>query len=289
MSTSNKPILFFQNFFEKNHFNQFVKDFFTDYDNPTFFANTEDGYIEYIDRIYLDGEDSNKFRKTYFKDYLLQTILLQKTISINLIKDKIEDIINIGNSPDNYILNTKSSLIKLKSHIIISQTQYKDLILSILDEIEANVKKLNFQTELIVASLPKTKPYFKPTINTLKLRKIYRLACQYDILDIEITNENDFITIFQSGNPSLIKNQIIFKADNRKSVFFIFCMAQYFENIIPSTIAKSKSFYSKSTPNKPSKLLSEATINNALSFLKNNDLKNKFSDMEESLKHLEKQ
>ena len=46
MSKSNNPILFFQNCFEKNHFSVLINNFFTNFVNPTFYANLEEGYVE---------------------------------------------------------------------------------------------------------------------------------------------------------------------------------------------------------------------------------------------------
>ena len=78
--------------------------------------------------------------KTKIKDYLLNILDSQKIISIRLIQDKIEDIENFGNSPAFYISKTKVNLTKLKTSIIISRYENKDLILSILDEIEGVLK-----------------------------------------------------------------------------------------------------------------------------------------------------
>lgn len=289
MSTPDKPILFFQEFFEKSKFKKFVNDFFTDNTNPTFYANEVEGYVEYIDDCYSGGEDSTIPRRRYINDYISLLILPQKIISINLIKDKIESIINNGNSSDNYTNNVRNSLTKLRTSIVISQTQHKDLVLPILEKIEKTLSNPKPQKSLIDKQLLSVSPYFKPTINRTKLKKIYVLARVYEILDIEITSETDFLNVFLSPNPALIENKIIFKASNREGLFFVFYMKKYFANLRPSTIARSESFYPKPKKNKDPKPLSEASINNVDSFIKNNRLNNKFLKIEEGFKNLEKE
>lgn len=286
MSISNKPILFFQDFFEKNHFSKLFKDFFTNYDNPTFYANLEKGYVEYIDRIYLDGEDSSKPRKMYFKDYLLNILVPQKIISIRLIKDKIEDIEYSGNSPAYYTLKTSQNLTILKSNIIISQNQYKDLIIPILDEIEAVLKIPKSQPPFPAILPQNSNHYFRPTINIRKLKKIYYIARTLDIFDIETTTEIDFTNVFLSPYPAEILNRITFKSDNIRGLFFIQCMFKYFDNLKPSTISHSQSFYSKETINKKSTLLKQSNIDNVFTYLKKNTNKN-ISDIEKAFKNLE--
>lgn len=289
MSTPDKPILFFQEFFEKNRFKKFVNDFFTDYSNPTFYVNKAEGYVEYIDDCYSEGEDSTIPRRRYINDYISLLILPQKIISINLIKDKIESIVNNGNSPDNYTNNVRNSLTKLKTYIVISQTQHKDLVLPILEKIEKTLSNPKPQKSQIDKQLLSVSPFFKPTINRTKLKKIYALARIYEILDIEITSEADFLNVFLSPNPALIENKIIFKSSNREGLFFVFNMKKYFDNLEPSTIARSGSFYSKPKKNTDPKVLSAASIYNLHSFIKNNRLNNKFLKIEEGFKNLEKE
>jgi hypothetical protein len=288
MSTPDKPILFFQEFFEKNKFKKFFNDFFIDYNNPTFYANLDEDYIEYIKDFYNEGEDSTIPIKIYFKDFLSQQLLPQKIISINLIKDKIESIVNNGNSPDNYTNNVRDSLTKLKTSIVISQTQHKDLVLPILEKIEKTLSNPKPQKSLIDKQLSSGSPFFRPTINKTKLKKIYALARIYEILDIEITSETDFLNVFLSPNPALIENKIIFKSSNREGLFFVFYMEKYFDNLKPSTIARSESFYSKPKKNKAPKVLSESSINNVHSFINNNGSNIKFLKIEEGFKNLEK-
>ena len=289
MSTSDKPILFFQDFFEKNKFKKFVNDFFTDYNNPTFYANLEEGYIEFVKDFYNEGDDSTKPIRIYFKDYLFQQLLPQKLISINLIKDKIEAILNNGNSTNNYTNNVSDSITRLKTSIIVSQNQYKDLILPILEKIENT--SINPKPQKItkdIQPLPFSK-FFEPTINKIKLKKIFALARVLEILDAETTTEEDFTNVFLSSHPESETNKIIFKASNREGLFFVLYMKKYFSNLRPSTIARSRSFYPKPKKNMVLKPLSEASINNVDSFIKKNGLNNKFIKIQEVFKNLENQ
>ena len=45
ISTPNKPLYFFEVFLSKDNFDKFTNDFFTNDDNPTFYADIKNGFI----------------------------------------------------------------------------------------------------------------------------------------------------------------------------------------------------------------------------------------------------
>ena len=243
ISTPNSPLYFFEVFLSKDNFDKFTNDFYTNYDNPTFSADIKNGIIEYIDNIY-QADETIVPRVVYFKNYLLKIIEPQILNSINLIKIKSEEIVINGANPYNYIslLRRKYQLLRKE---IIKNNDYKDLILPEFEKFETVIKLSDFD------KLPYQKPqkgngnYFKPKINESRLKKIYKIARFHEIIDISIVSESQFLNVFNCSNPQNVVNKFVFSSNNRIGIFFLNCMAIYFDNLKPSTIAQSQLFSSK--------------------------------------------
>ena len=278
ISTSNNPLYFFEVFLSKDNFDAFTNDFFTNYDNPTFYADLKNGFIEYIDNTYEAGEPIEP-KVIYFKSYLLNIIKPQILNSINLIKIKSEDLIINGTNPYNFISILRSKYQLLRKEII-KNNRYKDLILPEFEKIESVIK-------LDLDKLPSQKTqkgngsYFKPKINESKLKKIYQIARFHEIIDITIVSETQFLNVFNCSNPQNVVNKFTFSSNNRIGLFFLNCMKQYFSNLEPSRIAQSQLFTSKKGT-----IFSQNSIDRINSYLKKNKIN--YPEISESFARLEK-
>ena len=123
ISTPNNPLHFFEIFLIKDNFEKFTNDFFTNYDNPTFHADIKNGFIEYVDNVYQEGEPLGP-NVIYFKNYLLKIVEPQISNSINLIKNKTEEIVINGYNPHNYIniLRKKYQVLRNALGILLKET-----------------------------------------------------------------------------------------------------------------------------------------------------------------------
>jgi hypothetical protein len=279
ISTPNHPLYFFEVFLSKDNFDAFANDFFTNYDNPTFYADLKNGFIEYIDNVYQADEPIEP-RVIYFKSYLINIIKPQISNSINLIKNKTEEIVINGSNPHNYIniLRKKYQVIRKE---IIKNNSYKDFILPEFEKIESVIKLSGFEKLPYLKAQKGNGNYFKPRINESKLKKIYKIARRHEIIDVTIVSEVQFLNIFNCSNPVSVLDKFIFYSDNRKGLFFLNCMAIYFENLKPSSIAQSKLFSSKKkTP------LSQNSIDRINSHFRKNKIN--YPEILESFVRLEK-
>ena len=279
ISTPNSPLYFFEVFLSKDNFDKFTNDFYANYDNPTFSADIKNGFIEYIDNIY-QADETIVPRVVYFKNYLLKIIEPQVSNSINLIKNKSNEIVINGSDPYNYIsiLRRKYQLLRKE---IIKNNGYKDLILPEFEKIETVIKLSDFD-KLPYQKIQKGNGnYFRPKINESKLKKMYKIARFHEIIDIAIVSETQFLNVFNCSNPQNVVNKFIFSSNNRKGIFFLNCMAIFFENLKPSKIAQSQLFFSKK--NTPLKQNNIDTIN---SYFTNNDID--YPEIKESFAKLEK-
>lgn len=243
ISTPNNPFYFFEIFLSKDNFEKFINDFFTNYDNPTFYADRENGFIEYIDNVYQEHEPIEP-KVIYFKHYLLKIVEPQILNSINLIKNKTEEIVINGSNPYNYISILRSKYQILRKEII-KNNGYKELILPEFEKIESVIKLSDFDKLPYQKTQKGNGNYFRPNINESKLKKIYRIARRNEIIDIAIVSETQFLNVFNCSDPNSVLDKIIFSSDNRKGLFFLNCMAKYFNNLKPSSIAQSQLFFSK--------------------------------------------
>ena len=243
ISTSNHPLYFFEVFLSKDNFDAFTNYFFTNYDNPTFYADIKNGFIEYVDNVY-EADEPIEPRVIYFKSYLINIIKPQISNSINLIKVKTEEIVINGSDPNNYIsiLRKKYQLLRKE---IIKNNSYRELILPEFEKIESVIKLSDFEKLPYQKAQKGNGNYFKPRINESKLKKIYKIARRHEIIDVTIVSEVQFLNIFNCSNPVSVLDKFIFSSDNRKGLFFLNCMAIYFDNLKPSSIAQSQLFSSK--------------------------------------------
>lgn len=285
-STSNKPLFFFQGFFEKKTFQTYERHFYENEINPSMKSYKEEGYVEFMDCVYLNEKIVP--RRIYFKDEVLNLIVLQKNISIRLIKDKVEEIENLGNSPHNFISKTKQNIISL-SKVLVYNNELYDGINNILNEITIALEVLRnrrFENKKLNNKYDIQNGYFAPLINVNKLNKIYQIALEMNILDEDLVTEEDFVTVFTHPNPKLIENRIVFNSDNRKAFFFINNIKKYFDNLTPSRMSNSFSFLSRETQNKKSIILKQNNIDKI-----NNDIKNidttKYNDILLAIKTME--
>jgi hypothetical protein len=205
ISTPNNPLYFFEVFLSKDNFNAFTNDFFTNYNNPTFYADKVKGFVEYIDNVYLADEPIEP-KIIYFKKHLLKIIEPQILNSINLIKIKSNEIVINGSDPYNYIsiLRKKYQLLRKE---IIKNNGYKDLILPEFEKIETVIKLSDFDKLPCQKTQKGNGNYFMPKINESKLKKIYRIARFHEIIDITIVSETQFLNVFNCSNPQNCKFQ----------------------------------------------------------------------------------
>ncbi len=279
ISTPNSPLYFFEVFLSKDNFDKFKNDFYTNYDNPTFSADIKNGFIEYIDNVYQADEPIVP-RVVYFKNYLLKIIEPQVSNSINLIKNKTEEIIINGSNPHNYINILRNKYQVLRKELI-KNNSYKDLFLPEFEKIETVIKLSDFDTPPYQKTQKANGNYFRPKINESKLKKIYQIARFHEIIDITIVSETQFLNVFNCSNPQNVLNKFIFSSNNRKGIFFLNYMAIFFENLKPSTIAQSQLFFSKNdTP------LKQNNIDTINSFFTKNDID--YPEITESFARLEK-
>lgn len=264
ISTLNNPLYFFEVFLSKENFENFTNDFFTNYDNPTFHADMKNGFIEYVDNVYQEGEPI-KPKVIYFKNYLLKIVEPQISNSINLIKNKTEEIVINGSNPHNYINILRNKYQVLRKEII-KNNSYKDLILPEFEKIESVIKLSYFEKLPYQKAQKGNGNYFKPRINESKLKKIYKIARRHEIIDVTIVSEVQFLNIFNCSNPLSVLDKFIFSSDNRKGLFFLNCMAIYFDNLKPSSIAQSQLFFSKKGT-----LLKQNNIDTINTFFKKNN------------------
>ena len=265
ISTSNNPLYFFEVFLSKDNFDAFTNDFFTNYDNPTFYPDLKKGFIEYIDNTYEVGEPIEP-KVIYFKSYLINIIKPQILNSINLIKIKSEDLIINGTNPYNFISILRSKYQLLRKEII-KNNGYKDLILPEFEKIESVIKLSGFDKLPSQKAQKGNGSYFKPKINESKLKKIYQIARFHEIIDITKVSETQFLNVFNCSNPDNVVNKFIFNSNNRKGLFFLNCMSKYFNNLKPSTLAQSQLFLSKNGT-----ILKQNNIDTINSFLTNNNI-----------------
>jgi hypothetical protein len=243
ISTPNNPLYFFEIFLTKDNFEKFTNDFFTNYDNPTFHADIKNGFIEYVDNVYQEGEPIAP-KVIYIKNYLLKIVEPQISNSINLIKNKTEEIVINGSNPHNYINILRKKYQVLRKEII-KNNSYKDFILPEFEKIESVIKLSDFEKLPYQKTQKGNGNYFKPRINESKLKKIYKIARRHEIIDVTIVSEVQFLNVFNCSNPVSVLDKFIFSSDNRKGLFFLNCMAIYFDNLKPSSIAQSQLFSSK--------------------------------------------
>jgi hypothetical protein len=243
ISTPNNPLYFFEVFLSKDNFDAFTNDFFTNYDNPTFYADIKNGFIEYIDNTYEAGEPIEP-KVIYFNSYLINIIKPQILNSINLIKNKTEEIVINGSNPYNYISILRSKYQVLRKEII-KNNSFKDFILPELEKIESVIKLSDLDKLSYQKAQKGNGNYFKPRINESKLKNIYKIARRLEIIDVTIVSETQFLNVFNCSNPLSVLDKFIFSSDNRKGLFFLNCMAIYFDNLKPSSIAQSQLFSSK--------------------------------------------
>jgi hypothetical protein len=265
ISTPNHPLYFFEVFLSRDNFDAFANDFFTNFDNPTFYADIKNGFIEYVDNVY-QADEPIETRVIYFKSYLINIIKPQISNSINLIKVKTEEIIINGSDPYNYIsiLRKKYQLLRKE---IIKNNSYRELILPEFEKIELVIKLSDFEKLDYQKTQKGNGDYFKPKINESKLKKIYQIARFHEIIDITKVSETQFLNVFNCSNPDNVVNKFIFNSNNRKGLFFLNCMSKYFNNLKPSTLAQSQLFLSKNGT-----VLKQNNIDTINSFLTNNNI-----------------
>jgi hypothetical protein len=266
-STSNNPLLFLETFLKQNYFDAFENDFYDNPINPSFVSYRDQGYIEYIDCEYLN-EDAVP-RKVYFKDKVLEIIKLQVNKSIQLIKDKADDIEISGNSAYNYISKTKLAM----SNLLEALLSYNKLHIEIMPYLKGirhtliSLGKGEIKAKKLSKDAYSLQGLFKPLINRNKLIIIYELALDLGILDENVVFQDDFITVFTHPDPKQVDSKIVFNKDNRVTFYFINNLKMFFDNLTPSAMDRSKSFYSKQGT-----LLKQGAIDGIDTFLRKNDV-----------------
>lgn len=288
LSTSNKPLLFLEVFLKQDNFDIFENAFYNNPTNPSFVAFREHGYVEYLDCEYLNKDVVPI--KIYFKDEIIKILTSQREKSIRLIIDKVEDIENSGNSTFNYINNTKANMIDLLEDLPSNNKLNKEIITVLkgishtlfkLSKVRVSVRKLSLETT-------SKKGLFKPNLKTGKLKVIYNLALELQILDEHIVSQNDFINVFTHSNPKQIDDKIVFNIDNRIAFYFINNIKKHFSNLTPSAISSSESFFSKPTENKKSILLKQNNIDKINYDLRTVDTSNsKYNDVLVAIREME--
>lgn len=285
-STLNKPLLSLQEFLKSDNFNIYEKNFYEMEVNPSMESFKEKGYIEYIESDYTTQEIVPT--RVYFRDRIFSIITLHKNISINLIREKVEEIENSGNSTHNYISKIKHQIIELLEDVAKYNKLFHE-ISPILKEINSVLNALNqekFESKKVVNRNNIQNGYFSPIISANKLSKIYEIAIELNILDFDEVSKEDFIEVFTHPNPKLIESKITFVTDNRRAFFFLNNIKKFFYNLTPSRISNSMSFFSKGTQNKNSVLLKQSNIDRI-----NNDLRkidvSKYEDILTAIKSME--
>jgi len=244
-STSNNPLLFLETFLNQEYFDSFENDFYNIPINPSFVSFRNQGYIEYLDSEYLNEEVSP--RTCYFKNKVIEIIKLQANKSIRLIKDKADDIEISGNSASNYISKANLKI----SGLLTGVSSYNKLHLDIIPYLKDINKTLislgngKIEAKRSIQITNSKQGLFKPLISRKKLILIYELALELGILDENVVFEDDFITVFTHPSPKQVDSKIVFNKDNRKTFYFINNIKMFFDNLTPSAMDRSKSFFSK--------------------------------------------
>ncbi|UFH36074.1 hypothetical protein [Flavobacterium acetivorans] len=288
LSTQNKPLLFLEVFLTQDNFDMFENAFYNNSINPSFVPFREQGYVEYLDSEYLN-EDVVP-RKVYFKDEIIKILTSQRDKSIRLISDKVEDVENSGNSTFNYINNTKSKMIGLLEDVRSNNKLHQEIttILKGINHTLIELSKGRVSSRKSSIETTNKKGLFKPNIKTGKLKIIYDLTLELEILDENVVSQNDFINVFTHPDPKQIDNRIVFNIDNRIAFYFINNIKKHFSNLTPSAISISESFFSKPTENKKSILLKQNNIDKINYDLRKVDTSNsKYKDVLDAIRDME--
>jgi hypothetical protein len=248
-STKEKPLLFFENFLQKENFEDFESSFYSNVINPSFKANLEKGYIEYVETDFVTGEVV--LNRVYFIKRLTIIFNNQIIITLKLIKDWTEEYLNRNDNVENYINNQTAKITKLRDNLDF-QNSITTLISKYLNKIEVYLKE--FDTNSVKNTSIKVENPIIPSISLFGLNQnikgshinqLYHSSCELEIIDFEDVSLDVFVKIFGSSVLIQNHNQIQFKADNQIIAFYFKCLRPYFRKLSHTTIVKSEMFLNK--------------------------------------------
>jgi hypothetical protein len=272
-STKTNPISYFEYFLREVTFKAYEKSFFENPVNPSFQSNREEGYIYYLKSSYNNEE--KPYVKLYFKEELKKHLLLYYNISTSLISQRKDEIENTQKNANIYLERQLSKIDVIKKSIDYFES-YQPLIFSVLEKLEKVLKNYivteqNFtNTNHKIKKVNYSRSFFdlKEKVKISHLRKLYDLTISLDIIDDEVINEEDFITIFQSTKLPNENLKLIFNKNNRVVGYYIKEISYLFKDLTPRKIDKSQSFI-----NKRGKLFNENDINKVNNYLESNNTK----------------
>lgn len=248
-STKERPLLFFESFLKKKKFDKYENDFYSNAINPSFKANKNKGYIEYIENEYVNREIEPN--RVYFIDRLKIVFKNQIEISIELMNVWMEEHLNRNVNVENYILNQRTKILTLKKTLQF-QIEVNDLVVKFLDAIEEfllnfnnnnNNNRIENPTEPAIPTIS----YFglNQNIKTSHIRELFQISCELLLIDPEVVLYGAFNKVFTCVTPSDCEEKIIFNADNQIVAYYFKCLQPFFRNLRHTKIVKSDLFLNK--------------------------------------------
>lgn len=82
----------------------------------------------------------------------------------------------------------------------------------------------------------------QPNLKMFFFKNLYEISIEYRIFDLETCNEEDFIDVLTDPQPS---KSLKFNCNNYIAVYFLDQIAEFFLNLNPASIGRSKLFFTK--------------------------------------------
>lgn len=268
-SSRTNPLRYFEYFLKKDSLELYVKSFFDNPINPSFKSNRKEGYIYYLRDSYSD--DELPYVKLYFKQKLEKHLSIHFNASMSLIKERIDEIENTHKNANIYIERQLIKVDAIKKSIKYFEI-YQLIIFEVLDKLKSNLLNL-LEEESKPTISTKIKFYGKSFFDLKKeikhshLKKLYQVTSELDIIDDDITTEEEFIKVITLPNLPSKNFKIEFNKNNRIVVYYIKIISSLFNNLKPRTIQESKSFM-----NKNGKRFNENDINKVTNYFKDHDI-----------------
>jgi len=283
-STLEEPLLFFENFFLENGYDEIKMSFFLEWKqakesnpNDVIINELEENVVHY----FASDEKNLSIGTTLLFIDKLKTIFnkeVQK--SKRNITSGIRHIVFKGNSPLTYLANQEKSILEILNNRTILLNKYpitQTYLESLQKFIEVNTIKIHVppikaennredslnKVEIhprINLTWPKNKNPFKkpPFFHTTKLNdkffsSLFQLLFANGIIKIEDSYEielNKFLYLFKSPTPWENEYSIQFDVDNLEATLIIDELSNLIDNLIPVEIEKCRSFYKKNKKQK---------------------------------------
>lgn len=283
-STKYKPLLFFQTFLTKESLDKYESSFYDCPINPSQVSSMIGGYIEYSLSEYKEGD--NPLQKVYFKDQLRKLLNNNVILTCKLLEEREGEILYHNDKPDIFINRQLSLLEKIKKQAN-NYSTYSLLVLKHINTIEVYLNQLlnskHTPIRMHVGQSPNYDSYFKTNVKTHVVAKLYESAIVLNIIDADIVTKEQFMNVFTLPILPNSEVYITFSSNNRRAIFFLDTVKPLFNNLSPSKIDASRSFFVKPKRNGKRKYLNANEIYKVRSYLKKNQ---GYKDITDALQHI---